>query len=63
MEKECINLDQHYKLMIDQSPFHVTYFDLELKILYINEFGRKFMGLIDESSYIGKSILDSCLMK
>ncbi len=61
MEKDCINLDQHYKLLIDQSPFHVTYFDLELKILYINSFGRDFMGMTDEKSYIGKSILDFML--
>ncbi|MDC7228447.1 MAG: PAS domain S-box protein [Spirochaetales bacterium] len=37
-----------YKLMVDQFPFQVTFFDLDFKVLYANSFSCNFFGLSNE---------------
>ncbi|MBI9102837.1 MAG: PAS domain S-box protein [Spirochaetales bacterium] len=57
MNTNDLYLEEHYKYLIDQSPFHVFYFDLELKILYINKYTRDFLCITNEEA-VGKSILE-----
>ncbi len=38
------SLEDRYKMLIDQAPIYITHFDLDLKIIYVNQYGLKFLG-------------------
>jgi len=52
-----MKLDKLFKRLIDQSPFQVTYFDLEFNLLYLNNFACMFNGL-EVEQITGTSIHD-----
>lgn len=52
-----IRPDRFYKLLIDQSPFQINYFDLNLNLVYVNDFVCSFNGK-SRDELIGKTILN-----
>ena len=55
--KDRIEINNLYKLLVDQSPFQITFFSTDLELLYVNEYTRNFLGKeLDEIK--GASVLD-----